>query len=110
MREPSVLILDEFSSALDPATEASILRTIDALRGGCTIISIAHRLAVARSADRIFVMREGSVVETGAHEQLVAAGGVYADLWRNAGGDRRGRDESAHTEAIGPELGVTEIK
>jgi ATP-binding cassette subfamily B protein len=110
VREPSVLILDEFSSALDPATEASILRTIDALRGGCTIISIAHRLAVARSADRIFVMREGSVVETGAHEQLVAAGGVYADLWRNAGGDRRGRDESAHTEAIGPELGVTEIK
>jgi ATP-binding cassette subfamily B protein len=104
VRQPSILILDEFSSALDAGTEAAILRTIDALRGRCTIISIAHRLAVARSADRIYVMGEGSVVEAGTHNRLVAANGPYAELWRTAGGEDRARAEGDEPE---PEADAT---
>ena len=86
VREPSILILDEATSALDNASEASILASLLALRGRCTIIAVTHRLGLARAADRILVLTGGRVIEDGDHDRLSAAGGLYAELWRNGTG------------------------
>jgi len=86
---PRVLILDEATSNLDLRSEATVERALDALLGGRTAIIIAHRLATARRADRIAVVHDGSIVELGSHEQLVADGGRYAamyDTWIEHGG------------------------
>ncbi|MBF0305033.1 MAG: ABC transporter ATP-binding protein [Alphaproteobacteria bacterium] len=83
VRKPAILILDEATSSLDTASEAGILASIRALKGRCTILAITHRLVMARGADRVLVMRDGRLVEDGSHERLAAAGGQYADLWRD---------------------------
>jgi subfamily B ATP-binding cassette protein MsbA len=75
-----ILLLDEPTSALDAVSEARIQETLRALRGRRTVVVVAHRLATARPADRIYVIDRGRVVQTGAHEQLAAAPGLYADL------------------------------
>lgn len=77
-----VLVLDEATSAIDPSTEAAIQRGIRVLMEGKTAIAIAHRLSTIRDVDRIFVLAGGRIVETGPHEALLAAGGVYARLYR----------------------------
>jgi NHLM bacteriocin system ABC transporter peptidase/ATP-binding protein len=80
VRRPSVLVLDEVTSALDAETE---LRVIDNLRRrGCACVVIAHRLSTVRDSDEILVLERGEVVERGRHQELVAAGGVYARLVR----------------------------
>jgi ATP-binding cassette subfamily B protein len=85
VRKPAVLVLDEFSSALDPTTEADILKTIGRLKGTCTILSVTHRLSMAEDADRVVVMRGGKVVEVGPHEELIQRkSGEYARLWKRA--------------------------
>ncbi|MBM3607747.1 MAG: ABC transporter ATP-binding protein [Alphaproteobacteria bacterium] len=84
VRRPPILVLDEFSSALDPATEAEILKTIDRLKGTCTILSVTHRLSMAENADKIVVMRAGRIVELGRHEELLEKKGEYARLWKRA--------------------------
>jgi len=97
VRKPAVLILDEFSSALDPPTEAEILRTIRHIKGTCTIIAVTHRLAMAEDADRIVVMKGGKIVEMGVHPELVnKRGGEYARLWR------RGPEEKPPAPKPGP--------
>jgi ATP-binding cassette subfamily B protein len=80
LARPRILVLDEATSNLDLASEATIERALDALLEGRTAILIAHRLATARRADRIAVVHAGEIVELGTHDELVAAGGRYAAM------------------------------
>lgn len=80
LSEPSILILDEATSAVDTRTEATILRALDALSSRQTTFVIAHRLSTIRDADQILVFDGGRLVERGRHDDLVALGGVYARL------------------------------
>jgi ATP-binding cassette subfamily B protein len=81
VRQPAILILDEPASALDAQTEASIHRTLEQIARGRTVISVTHRLTTSVS-DRILVLNAGRLVEEGSHLDLVALGGIYAELWR----------------------------
>ncbi|MDQ3106406.1 MAG: ABC transporter ATP-binding protein/permease [Actinomycetota bacterium] len=78
--DPSCLILDEATSAVDPATEVVLARAVDSLTAGRTTIAIAHRLSTAERADLVLVMDHGRLVEQGTHTDLLVAGGVYAHL------------------------------
>jgi ATP-binding cassette subfamily B protein len=80
LRNPPVLVLDEATSALDVQTERAVGEALDALAAGRTTLVIAHRLSTVRDADRIAVLDRGRVVETGTHDELLAAGGRYAEL------------------------------
>jgi ATP-binding cassette subfamily B protein len=77
-----VLILDEATAAVDNETEAAIQRSLDLITAQRTTVVIAHRLSTVRRADRIVVMQEGRIVETGRHDDLLLRGQAYAELWR----------------------------
>jgi len=83
---PDLLVLDEATSAVDPALEVQLRRAIERLTAGRTSITIAHRLSTAEASDTVLVFDHGEIVERGAHEDLVAHGGVYADLHRDWAG------------------------
>jgi putative ABC transport system ATP-binding protein len=78
--DPACLILDEATSAVDPATEVTLARAVDSLTAGRTTIAIAHRLSTAERADLVLVMDHGRLVEVGSHASLVRSGGVYSAL------------------------------
>jgi ATP-binding cassette, subfamily B, bacterial len=80
LRNPPVLLLDEATSALDTVTERAVQEALDTLAEGRTTIGIAHRLSTVRRADQIVVLDRGRVAESGTHTELVALGGVYAEL------------------------------
>jgi len=81
LKDPSVLILDEATSALDSISERTVQRALDTAARGRTTIAVAHRLSTVRSADVIFVVNGGSIVERGTHPELIALGGVYSRLY-----------------------------
>ncbi len=83
LADPKVLILDEATSSVDTRTEVLIQKAMDALMQGRTSFIIAHRLSTIKNADRILVLRDGDVVEQGRHDELLAAGGVYAKLYNS---------------------------
>ena len=82
VRDPRILILDEATSAVDNETEAAIQRSLERIVVGRTSLIIAHRLSTVRHADVIHVIEAGRIVESGTHEALLRAGGLYAALWR----------------------------
>ena len=82
LKNPPILILDEATSALDSVTESHIQSAFDELAKGRTTLIIAHRLSTIRRADRIVVVQEGRITESGSHEELMRLGGAYSELYR----------------------------
>lgn len=83
LADPAILILDEATSSVDTRTEGEIQRAMDALMKGRTSFVIAHRLSTIKDADLILVMRDGTIVEQGTHEELLQMNGFYADLYNS---------------------------
>jgi ATP-binding cassette subfamily B protein len=81
LADPAVIVLDEATSSLDPATEAAVERALAAVAEGRTVVTIAHRLSTAERADRVAVMENGRLVEVASHDELVQQGDRYARLW-----------------------------
>jgi ATP-binding cassette subfamily B protein len=79
--DPDLLVLDEATSAVDPATEVRISRALNQLTSGRTVVTIAHRLSTAEASDRVLVFDHGELVQDGSHSELVAEGGVYGRLY-----------------------------
>lgn len=99
LRDPAILVLDEATSALDSATEADVQLALEEASRGRTTLIVAHRLSTVAGADKIVVLDEGRVIESGRHDELLAMGGLYADLWRR----------QARMQTVGPEAALEAV-
>lgn len=89
LRNPPIVLLDEATSALDNTTERQIQQSLNALSRNRTTLVIAHRLSTIVNADRILVLKDGRICESGTHSELIGIqGGVYLDMWRQEEEDR----------------------
>ncbi|MCB0905584.1 MAG: ATP-binding cassette domain-containing protein, partial [Nocardioidaceae bacterium] len=82
LKAPAIVVLDEATAHLDSESEVAVQRALDAALAGRTSLVIAHRLSTIREADRILVLDEGGIRQSGTHDELLAEGGLYADLYR----------------------------
>lgn len=82
IRDPKILILDEATSSLDVAVERQVQKAINQAMKNRTSLIIAHRLSTIREADKILILKDGKFIQSGTHDELIKAGGLYADLWR----------------------------
>ena len=105
LKDAPILLLDEATSALDSEVEAAIQQSLYKLMEGKTVVAIAHRLSTIAAMDRLIVMDQGRIVESGDHQSLLAAGGIYARLWAHQSGGFLGddADEAAEPAASGAE-------
>lgn len=92
LKNAPILILDEATSALDSEVEAAIQNSLNSLMAGKTVIAIAHRLSTIAQMDRLIVLDQGVIVEQGSHSELIASGGIYAQLWAHQTGGFIGVD------------------
>lgn len=83
LRKPKILVLDEATSSLDSISEAAIMKTIDNIEEGMTTIIVAHRLSTIKNCDKIFVLQDGKLVESGKHQTLLRKNGIYAQMWKS---------------------------
>ncbi|TCM58889.1 ATP-binding cassette subfamily B multidrug efflux pump [Rhizobium sp. PP-F2F-G48] len=100
LKDAPILILDEATSALDSEVEQAIQENLFALMSGKTVIAIAHRLSTLTEMDRLVILEQGEIIQTGTHAELVSTKGLYADLWsRQSGGFLREDDDAADEAA-----------
>lgn len=98
LKDAPILIMDEATSALDSEVEAAIQESLYELMEGKTVIAIAHRLSTIAAMDRLIVLDQGEILEQGSHQELLAQGGIYAQLWAHQTGGFLGSDEADSVE------------
>ena len=101
LKAPKVVVLDEATAHLDSESEVAVQRALAQALTGRTSLVIAHRLSTVRDADKILVIDEGRVRESGRHEELLAAGGLYAELYQTQFAAQAVGDEHVELEPAG---------
>jgi ABC-type multidrug transport system fused ATPase/permease subunit len=96
LANPHTLVLDEATSLLDPRSARRLEQSLSAVLAGRTVVAIAHRLHTAHDADRVIVMEQGEIAESGSHRELIDSGGRYAALWRSWHGESRVNEQPVY--------------